>query len=241
MPIIKNKIKQNYSVIPNEILVNKTLKDGDYRLLLHLYQLPQDWVVNQEQLGREFGLTREQINRRIKSLKEQGFLEIEKVKLGQEQWEYIYNLVIPDVTNMSPLQMSHHEMSLLQMSQPTNYYNILNTKDIYNTKDNIKEIYKEKDFTDIIDYLNNKTNSNYKYTGKKMLELIKARLNEGFTLEDFKRVIDNKVNSWGNDDKMVKFLRPETLFSNKFESYLNEKVAFKKKTTKDLDIDISDF
>lgn len=241
MPIIKNKIKQNYSVIPNEILVNKTLKDGDYRLLLHLYQLPQDWVVNQEQLGREFGLTREQINRRIKSLKEQGFLEIEKVKLGQEQWEYIYNLVIPDVTNMSLLQMSHHEMSLLQMSQPTNYYNILNTKDIYNTKDNIKEIYKEKDFTDIIDYLNNKTNSNYKYTGKKMLELIKARLNEGFTLEDFKRVIDNKVNSWGNDDKMVKFLRPETLFSNKFESYLNEKVAFKKKTTKDLDIDISDF
>ena len=198
MPIIKNKIKQNYSVIPNEILVNKTLKDGDYRLLLHLYQLPQDWVVNQEQLGREFGLTREQINRRIKSLKEQGFLEIEKVKLGQEQWEYIYNLVIPDVTNMSLLQMSHHEMSLLQMSQPTNYYNILNTKDIYNTKDNIKEIYKEKDFTDIIDYLNNKTNSNYKYTGKKTKDLIKARLNEGFTLDDFpKQVIDNKVNSWG--------------------------------------------
>lgn len=96
-------------------------------------------------------------------------------------------------------------------------------------------------YIDIIDYLNNKTNSNYRYTGQKTKELIKARLNEGFVLEDFKQVIDNKVNSWGNDAKMVMFLRPETLFSNKFESYLNEKVAFKKKTTKDLEIDISDF
>ena len=96
-------------------------------------------------------------------------------------------------------------------------------------------------YVEIIDYLNNKTNSNYRYDGKKTKDLIKARMNEGFTLDDFKRVIDNKVNSWGNDEKMVKFLRPETLFSNKFESYLNEKVAFKKKTTKDLDIDISDF
>lgn len=83
-------------------------------------------------------------------------------------------------------------------------------------------------YVEIIDYLNNKTNSNYRSDGKKTKDLIKARLNEGFTLDDFKRVIDNKVNSWGNDEKMVKFLRPETLFSNKFESYLNEKVALKK-------------
>lgn len=83
-------------------------------------------------------------------------------------------------------------------------------------------------YIDIIDYLNNKTNSNYKHDGKKTKELIKARLNEGFVLEDFKRVIDNKVNSWGSDEKMVTYLRPETLFSNKFEGYLNEKVALKK-------------
>lgn len=95
-----------------------------------------------------------------------------------------------------------------------------------------KEIVKRKnqleDYNEIIDYLNLKTNSSYKSTTPKTRELIKARYNEGFTLDDFKQVIDNKVNSWGNDEKMVKFLRPETLFSNKFESYLNEKVALKK-------------
>ena len=101
-----------------------------------------------------------------------------------------------------------------------------------NNKDIEKEIVKGKNqienYNEIIDYLNLKTNSSYKSTTPKTRELIKARYNEGFTLDDFKQVIDNKVNSWGNDEKMVAYLRPETLFSNKFESYLNEKVALKK-------------
>lgn len=113
---------------------------------------------------------------------------------------------------------------------------ISSTNTITNSIDNInnikeKEIYKEKEkieYNEIIDYLNLKTNSNYKSTTPKTRELIKARYNEGFTLDDFKQVIDNKVNAWGSDEKMVKYLRPETLFSNKFEGYLNEKVAIKK-------------
>lgn len=95
-----------------------------------------------------------------------------------------------------------------------------------------KEIVKRKnhleDYNEIIDYLNLKTNSSYKSTTPKTRELIKARYNEGFTLDDFKQVIDNKVSSWGSDEKMVTYLRPETLFSNKFEGYLNEKVAIRK-------------
>lgn len=82
---------------------------------------------------------------------------------------------------------------------------------------------------DIVDYLNLKTNSNYKHNTQSTQRLIKARLNEGFTVEDFKKVIDNKVSEWGNDDKMCKYLRPETLFGTKFESYLNTKVKDKLK------------
>ncbi len=55
--------------------------------------------------------------------------------------------------------------------------------------------------------------------------LIKARLNEGFTVDDFKTVIDKKTEEWINDPKMRNYLRPETLCSNKFEGYLNQKVA----------------
>lgn len=77
----------------------------------------------------------------------------------------------------------------------------------------------------IIDYLNKKVGSNYKTTSKKTQSLINARLNEGFTIEDFKKVIDNKYSDWASDEKMSVYLRPETLFSPKFESYLNQKKA----------------
>lgn len=77
-------------------------------------------------------------------------------------------------------------------------------------------------YTSIINYLNKKANTRYRVNNKKTKTLIKARLNEGFTEDDFYKVIDNKVTEWANTD-MNKYLRPETLFSPKFEGYLNQK------------------
>lgn len=74
----------------------------------------------------------------------------------------------------------------------------------------------------VVDYLNEKCGTKYKSSSTETQRLIVARLNQGFSLEDFKQVIDNKVADWGNDSQMSKFLRPQTLFSNKFESYLNQ-------------------
>lgn len=74
----------------------------------------------------------------------------------------------------------------------------------------------------IVEYLNNKIGAHYKPNGKKMKELIRARMNEGYTVEDFKTVIDKKFKSWGNDPKMSLYLRPSTLFSTRFAEYLNE-------------------
>ncbi|MFS0784752.1 conserved phage C-terminal domain-containing protein [Bacillus sp. 1P06AnD] len=78
-------------------------------------------------------------------------------------------------------------------------------------------------FSEIIEYLNSRADTNYKSGTKKTKDLIKARWNEEFKLEDFKRVIDNKVTEWINDPNMNKYLRPETLFGTKFEAYLNQK------------------
>ena len=77
-------------------------------------------------------------------------------------------------------------------------------------------------YSSIINYLNKQANTRYRVNNKKTKTLIKARLNEGFTEDDFYKVIDNKVNEWANTD-MNKYLRPETLFSQKFEGYLNQK------------------
>lgn len=74
----------------------------------------------------------------------------------------------------------------------------------------------------IVSYLNDKLGTMYKATTKDTRRHINARLKEGFTVDDFKKVIDIKYASWYGTD-MEKFLRPETLFGPKFEGYLNEK------------------
>lgn len=80
-------------------------------------------------------------------------------------------------------------------------------------------------YAEIVDYLNQNTGSKYRSSGAKTKKLIKSRFNEGFSLDDFKRVIDIKSAQWLKDQKMNKFLRPETLFGSKFESYLNERIT----------------
>lgn len=95
------------------------------------------------------------------------------------------------------------------------------------------DVYKE-----VINYLNNKINSNYKYTTKKTQSLIHSRLEEGFKLEDFKKVIDVKAKEWMGTD-YERYLRPETLFGTKFEGYLNQKEKGRSNSRLD-DIDIGE-
>lgn len=73
---------------------------------------------------------------------------------------------------------------------------------------------------EIVEYLNEKTGCGYRVDTSKTQSLIKARFREGFNLDDFRMVIDRKVEDWLNNSEMVRYLRPETLFGNKFEGYL---------------------
>jgi uncharacterized phage protein (TIGR02220 family) len=72
----------------------------------------------------------------------------------------------------------------------------------------------------IVDFLNQICGTSYRATSEKTAKHINARLNEKFTVEDFKAVIRFKSEQWGEDEKMKEYLRPETLFGTRFESYL---------------------
>ena len=86
-----------------------------------------------------------------------------------------------------------------------------------------KETKADKEAAEVIDYLNIKTESSYRATTEANVKPIRARLNDGFSVEDCKKVIDTKSGQWLNNPDMVKYLRPATLFSpSKFEGYLNE-------------------
>ena len=79
---------------------------------------------------------------------------------------------------------------------------------------------------EIVDYLNEKANTSYRSSSKNTKAHIRARLKEGFTVQDFKTVIDGRIKAWAKDPRMCEYIRPDTLFGSKFESYLNaEKVG----------------
>lgn len=110
------------------------------------------------------------------------------------------------------------------------YDNIYNNKstsnqqqiDTNNKDNNLNNERNKEIYSRIIDRLNQSANKNYRSNTSKTIQLIEARLKEGFTEEDFYKVINNKCDEWLSDNYMNKYLRPETLFGSKFENYLNQ-------------------
>lgn len=92
-----------------------------------------------------------------------------------------------------------------------------------NGSKNVENVYEE-----IISYLNQKARKSFKPTSKATQKLINGRIDDGYTLKDFKHVIDVKTAEWLHDDYMNQFLAPSTLFRpTKFEKYVNENIEMK--------------
>lgn len=104
--------------------------------------------------------------------------------------------------------------------------NIKKEKEIdVNTKEQLYNKY-NKEINDIIYYLNNEINKKFTTESDFVKDLIVDRLEENYTIDDFKSVIDHKTKEWLNNKEFNKNLRPGTLFSkNNFERYLNESVG----------------
>lgn len=88
-------------------------------------------------------------------------------------------------------------------------------------------------YQEIIEYLNKKTGKKYSHKAKGNQQMIRARFNEGYTLDDFTKVIDIKTIEWIDNPKMVAYLRPTTLFNEKFDIYLNQEIPITKESNKD--------
>ena len=74
---------------------------------------------------------------------------------------------------------------------------------------------------EVISYLNLKTKKNFKVDTASHQKFIKARLKEGYVLEDFKKVVDVMVAKWKGTE-YEQYLQPQTLFGNKMDNYLNQ-------------------
>lgn len=214
--LLKQKDKQTDSNIKNFAL--KLAKQMPYDVSIIEHSL--------EELIEEKVLTLEEDLLFQKRMKKDGILSDKRAEAGKKG---------ADKKNAKDFAKANDEANeeAKDLATPENEYEYEDE-----TEDEINnEIDKEKisieEIKGIIDYLNIRTNSHYKYSTEKTKSLIKARINDGFTLNDFKIVIDKKTDEWLGTE-FEKFLRPETLFSNKFEGYLNQKTSIKKKTLKDI-------
>jgi len=138
--------------------------------------------------------------------------------MGWDRWQTVSHPT-PSSIPEPPESFANDSRTVPESFSP----NIINIKESNIKEDNSRFA---NDSRNIINYLNQKTSSNFKVNSVKTQALIKARFKEGFKVEDFYTVIDKKVSEWQNTE-FQKFLIPETLFSTKFEGYLNQQIKDK--------------
>ena len=152
------------------------------------------------------------------------FLELDESK------KYSLPEKVRTISGKSPTQYSIGKYSLVKDSKEKDILSgnpdssPLNLPEKSQKSEKKKQSY-SSEVNEIIDYLNQQTGRNYRNVSSNT-RLIEARLKEGYTVQDFKTVIDKKCFEWLRDPEMKQYLRPETLFSPKhFESYLNQSEA----------------
>lgn len=237
-----------YAIIPANVRYDNRLKPNEKLLYGEITSLANKHgycYASNKYFANLYSVNKSTVSRWISHLKELGYINIkvsykENTKEIQQRMIFINNLLGQDNNVYIPIQKKTDAAytkrcrggtgkdvgGIHEITKDNNTsINTINKNNRYSqagpdraSKDPSKDLRK-----DIISYLNKKTNKHYKPNSNKTKSLINARFKEGFKdLDDFKKVIDTKTAEWKDDPKMEKFLRPETLFGNKFEGYLNQ-------------------
>ncbi|MCM2138848.1 conserved phage C-terminal domain-containing protein [Vagococcus fluvialis] len=177
----------------------------------------------------DLGISENRYLKHRKTLVDKGYLTIKRERLdnGFSKNIYIINQNPSEVVHLNSVHLQNVGIGNVGIQNEGTISNSFKSNNI-NSNSNNKKILSSSDeqddvpYKEIVDYLNLKTSKSYKHSTSKTKSLIKARWNEGFRVDDFKKVIDNKCFEWIGNPGMAKYLRPETLFGTKFEGYLNE-------------------
>lgn len=196
---------ENYITICGWMITDLALKGNELLVYACIYGFCQDVATKYTGSLRYLidwtGTSKNTVLKALKSLEDKNYIEkTEKMVSGIKLCEY--SIIEPVVQKLNRGGAK---------TEPNN--------NIYNYSSSINNI---------INKLNILLGSKYKPGVQKTRSLITARFNEGFTEDDFYTVIESKCKEWKGTD-MQKYLRPETLFGNKFEGYLNSAPRKKEK------------
>lgn len=229
--------QEYYYKIPKTVFEDRRLTPSQVMVFAEIYQLSRKkgyCYASNTYLTEKMNIGRATIIRAISKLKELGYIETKNIFEENSQ-----RVSSREITIIGGIKMKHggikKEFGSIKTIQgvvsKSNFGGIKSepVKNINNKTISIRNnIYSRADeksdnfISDVIDYLNKKSDKNFKSNTNKTISLINARRKEGFSLDDFKKVINTKTKQWKNKPDMNKYLRPETLFGTKFESYLQE-------------------
>ena len=162
----------------------------------------------------------------LNTFEEFGMIEIIDGVITIPNWEKHQNIdSLEKIKEQTRLRVAKHREKQKALCDSNVTSNVTVTDGNATDKNRIDKEEEKNIYKSIVDYLNEKAGTNYRATTNKTQTCIHARFAEGFTIDDFKTVIDKKCADWIDDAKMAQYLRPETLFGTKFESYLNAKVT----------------
>lgn len=173
-------------------------------------------------LSTETKLSVEQIKRALKNLQKTG--EIKKISTNQntliivtkyDDYQCFTNVDNKQTTNG---QQTDNKRTATNKNEK-NDKNIKNNN-LYCSSD--EELKINQIINTVIEILNIETDKKFSPDTKLTRKLIQDRLNDGYGLEDFKRVIEKKCDAWKSDPIMESYLKPSILFGPKFDEYLNE-------------------
>ena len=210
--------KETYKTIPDSVFFCTEISDKAKLLYALILALSRDtgicWATN-SYLSNQLNCTKKYISKLVAELKAKGFIDSTiEYKTDSKEIENRYLKIvgypIPQKKDTYPINTNEG----IPKNSEENNINIINNNVEQNSTSYISQI------KEIVEYLNLKISTSYKASTKATQKHINARLKEGYTVDDFKKVIDRKAEEWQNTE-MSKYLRPDTLFGAKFESYLN--------------------
>lgn len=228
MSVFRVHKTKDFTVLSNYHLKDKGLSLQAKGLLSVMLSLPDDWKYSISGLAAISKEGKKAIKSTLDELKEHGYLVVTKhaPKAGDRYISYEYDVFERPVSTKPQVGQAYPSVGLL--GEPLLDGTLLNTQEhmTNNKKDsmsgNSDESF-EENLKAIVDHLNAKVGSRYTTKNKQLRGYVHARLEEGFTVDDFFTVIDTKAAKWRDDPKMRDYLRPSTLFApTHFEEYLNE-------------------
>lgn len=243
MPRIIKKGRGNYTNTDNQLVRDNTLRWGSRGLFNYMWSQADGWQFYVKELVKHSPGGETELRNYLNELEEHGYLKRtprhdNEGKFGGMDW------ILSDVgglnrhagnpddgeTSQNPGKVTRtpscgetvgrsNRRTVNRTLSNNNIKNYQN-KEITNKRKEKSSAEAEPAISEIINYLNKKAGTHYRPNTKAYQDLINAKLAKGYTVEDFKTVINNKSFEWQNTPAWI-YMRPSTLFKDKFDEYLH--------------------